>query len=431
MRTVANTTRQAIKDIKDPIHAAMGYRTLVGQSITYTAIPISIYEGARALYGVTRPEVTSMREMLPEWSEDSTIIPIKKDGKYYYVDFSHGFFYDTVSQVPAAVLSQVDQKAEEPLITGIATGLAKAVGRLVDPFISESIYIGTVLDIFVRNGTRKDGSRIWNPRDDFGTKLSKSLIEAAYRLSPGSVPQLKRLGAAAFKQTIKGQDFEVTDELAGLFGFRVVPINPEKTLNFKIQEFNRDTRDERRLIYAGTLSGDPVTDGNKVVKQFIDANEKRLETYNKMRKVYLAARELGMTKREISKIFNDRGAGDLLKYIAKGRFKPFDISDNMKNKYRELAKEKGIPNPLDRRAIREISRIRKRLFRQRLNKEFIIDRDRYTSVPTTLPNTAVVQSPMPVVPKQTAQVIPQTGLTQTETALLSPTEQIIRQRTRT
>ena len=38
---------------------------------------------------------------------------------------------------------------------------------------------------------------------------------------------------------------------------------------------------------------------------------------------------------------------------------------------------------------------------------------------------------MPVVPKQTAQVIPQTGLTQTETALLSPTEQIIRQRTRT
>ena len=28
------------------------------------------------------------------------------------------------------------------------------------------------------------------------------------------------------------------------------------------------------MIYAGTLSGDPVTDGNKVVKQFIDANEK-------------------------------------------------------------------------------------------------------------------------------------------------------------
>ena len=59
-----------------------------------------------------------------------------------------------VSQIPSAVLSQVDQKAEEPLVTGIATGITKAMGRLVDPFISESIYIGTVLDIFVRNGTR-------------------------------------------------------------------------------------------------------------------------------------------------------------------------------------------------------------------------------------------------------------------------------------
>ena len=100
------------------------------------------------------------------------------------------------------------------------------MGRLVDPFISESIYTKTVLDIFVRNGTRADGSKIWNPRDDFGVKVSKSLIEAAYRLSPGSVP-IKKTWCAALKKTIKGQDYE-EDELAGLFGFRVVPINPEK-----------------------------------------------------------------------------------------------------------------------------------------------------------------------------------------------------------
>ena len=85
-------------------------------------------------------------------------------------------------------------------------------------------------------------------------------------------------------KTLKGQEYAVTDELAGLFGFRVVPINPEKTLNFKIQEFRRDERDERRLIYEGTLSGDPVKDADRVVGQFIDANEKRLETFNKMRK---------------------------------------------------------------------------------------------------------------------------------------------------
>ena len=44
---------------------------------------------------------------------------------------------------------------------------------------------------------------------------------------------------------------------------------------------------------------------------------------------------------------------------------------------------------------------------------------------------AMPQTPQPVVPPRPQQVVPQTGLTQTETALLSPEEQIIRQRTRT
>jgi hypothetical protein len=410
----------------------MGYRTLIGQGLTYTTIPIATYEAARALYGVLRPEVTAMREMLPEWSADSTIIPIKRDGKYYYVDFSHGFFYDTVSQIPATVISQVDRNEQEPIITGVAKGIFNAVGQLVDPFISESIYIGTALDIFVRNGTRDDGTRIWNPRDDFGTKVSKSMIEAGYRLSPGSVPQIRRLGKAILGQTLKGQEYEITDELAGLFGFRVVPINPEKTLNFKIQEFRRDERDERRLIYEGTLSGDPVKDADRVVGQFIDANEKRLETFNKMRKIYLAAMELGMSKKKIREMFEERGAGPLFFSISKNRFRPFNISEKMIEKYSDISKEKGIPNPLNRQAQKKINRIIKILGKQRLNTEFRIDKDDFV-VPSSFFNTnqPVSQNPTPVAPPKTAQVVPQTGLTQTETALLSPGEQVIRQRTRT
>ena len=62
-----------------------------------------------------------------------------------------------------------------------------------------------------------------------------------------------------------------------------------------------------------------------------------------------------MTKKKFQKYLMIEVSPDLLKYIERGRFKPFTLSDNMKNKYRELSKEKGIPNPLDRRAIREIS----------------------------------------------------------------------------
>ena len=51
IRTVTNTTRQALDDIASGVHEAMGYRTLIGQGLTFTAVPISIYEAARALYG--------------------------------------------------------------------------------------------------------------------------------------------------------------------------------------------------------------------------------------------------------------------------------------------------------------------------------------------------------------------------------------------
>ena len=66
------------------------------------------------------------------------------------------------------------------------------------------------------------------------------------------------------------------------------------------------------------------------------------------------------------------------------------------------------------------------------NTEFRINKDDFV-VPSSFFNTnePVSQNPTPVVTPKTTQVIPQTGLTRTETALLSPGEQIIRQRTRT
>jgi hypothetical protein len=47
----------------------------------------------------------------------------------------------------------------------------------------------------------------------------------------------------------------------GFFGMREVPIDIDKTMNFKIQLILiKLTRDERNLIYEGTLTGDPVED---------------------------------------------------------------------------------------------------------------------------------------------------------------------------
>ena len=429
VRTTANTTARSLREVKDPIRKSIGYRRLLGQGITYAALPVMAYEGARALYGVSREKVAAMRELLPSFSKDNTILPVYENGKYKYIDFSHGFFYDTLLNPVQSVLANVEAKDEEPLIKGLATGMAKAMSSFMEPFVSESIYLGVVLDLFARNGVTRKGTRIFNERDSIGNKLSAAFKHAAYQLSPGSLPQVKRMIAALTDETVKGTQYEVPDELMGLLGFRKVPLDLNKSLNFKLAEFRTDERNERGLIYKGSLTGDPVKDSELIVKQFIFANEQRFETFNSMRRFYDALKVLGMRDKEIKKEFNDRGMGTLYKKIQTNRFKPFTISDRMIEVYEQLSKEKGIPNPLNKRSEKMIKRIIKRLKKQRLNRDFIIDESMYVSDASSMQTPPLPNTPSPRIMAQTQQRNPITNLTATEQALLSPEEQVIAGRT--
>ena len=173
-RTGVNTTARALKEIKDPVRKQIGYNSLMGQASTYTAIPVIATEIFRFLYGITREQINAIREVLPTWSEDNTILPVYEDGKYKYIDFSHGFFYDTMIQPVQTTLSTVQRNPDQPLVPQLLDGMVKSTGKVFEPFIQESIWTGVVLDIFARNGRTKEGRQIWNERDEPGDKLSKA-----------------------------------------------------------------------------------------------------------------------------------------------------------------------------------------------------------------------------------------------------------------
>ena len=426
-RTGVNTTARALKEIKDPVRKQIGYNSLVGQAATYTAIPVIATEGFRFLYGITRDQVNAIREVLPTWSEDNTILPVYENGKYKYIDFSHGFFYDTMIQPVQTTLATVQRDPNAPLVPQFLDGIVKSTAKVFEPFIQESIWTGVVLDIFARNGRTKEGRQIWNERMSPGDKFSAAVQYAAKELSPGSREQLIRLYKALTNQTVKGTKYEIPDELMGLFGFRKVPLDLEKTLNFRIQEFKRDERAERNLIYRGTRTGDPVKDENQIIRQYIEANRQRLETYNKMRRLYDAVKVLGMRDKKIAEEFDDRGAIDLYGFIENNTFKPFSISDNVIAAYAKESEEKNIPNPLNNRVLNQLGKIENKLYKQKLNQPFIINEEEYllrepdtSMVPPLpeqpMPNPAVVQSTPPVT---------QTGLTPVEQALLSEEEKMI------
>jgi len=114
--------------------------------------------------------------------------------------------------------------------------------------------------VFARNGLDKDGRRIYNPEDSVGNIVKDVAAHVGMNLSPGSLPQFKRLVAAIRDKTINGVDYELTDEALGFIGLRQIPLDVERKLNSKIGEFTFKVSDDRKLIYKGTLTGDPVKD---------------------------------------------------------------------------------------------------------------------------------------------------------------------------
>ena len=439
-RTGTNNIARGIKESKDPVRAVIGKTRLTGAAMTYTAVPYAAYESIRGLYGISRDVAGAIREFVPNWSADNTLLPIYENGEYKYIDFSHSFFYDTMISPVSTILNTVDKDKEAPLMQSLFEGMVKAGQKILDPFISESIWFNGMMDIYARNGVDENGRRIWNPRDSLGQKFKAGMEHLAYKYSPGNYPALKRIYAAALGEDVNGTKYQLPDELLGFLGTRKVKINIPRTLDFKIAEFKRDTRDERSLIYKGTLyGGDGVNDSNEIIKQFIFANNQRLETFNKMRRVYDAAKVLGMRNREIKELFEKRGEGPLFESIKKNKFVPFSITDGYKQAYEDKAKEEGVKNPLNRSTIRLIERIEKKLKKQRLNKDFIIDEKDWIrepkktsslgfgdTLPTTpMPNQQVVQTA--ALPASGAL---NQGLTATENALLSEEEKQITLRNR-
>jgi len=437
-RTGGNTTMRALEEIKDPIRQTIGMKRLVGQALTYGFFPIAAMKAGSALYGITREKLTAMREILPVWSEDNTIIGVYEDGKYKYIDFSHGFFYDTMIQPVNTIVANVEKaklaNEDDPLIVGFVNGLTRAMGKVLEPFFSESIWFGAVADVMIRNGVKDNGSPVWNPDDSIMTKWSKSTQHVAYTLSPGSLPQVKRLLTAIRGKTQSGINYEVPDELLGFVGFRKVPLDLERNFDFKIAQFIKSKRNEARKILEDLRTGDPVTDPNQVIRQYFAANKSFYEDMSKLRRVYDAVKTLGMRDNKIEEIFGERNQLPLYGDIENNAFFPLLVSEGMIQSTEDLADDKNIPKIFSEKVMRQIEKMENDMQRLKLNKDFDLDINNYL-----LQNVDTSKLPTPPLPKEVTETAVNptvinsgqmaqlnNGLTMAENALLSDEEKMIK-----
>ena len=464
LRTSTNIIRRGLDEITMEVKndkgelvkplAGIGYQRLIGMATTSVAVPTAVVEAAKVLYDITEDELQALRRYVPEWSKNSTLIPIrdKETGDLKYVDFSHANAYDILYRPIQTVINAVTEGRtdKDGIMDDFFKGLITASSELGKPFVEEAIWTEALADLFIRGGRTREGNQVFNPEDTAGNKIRAALGHLVETQAPFSYQQLKRLDLAIEPVDViekgkfdkYGQAFELGDELAGFTGFRPVKLNVERGLDFKVAEFQKGIRESRQLFTRNALKGGPVTP-EEIVDAYINANRALFQVKKNLYKDIKAAETLGTSDQIINKAA-ERVSKKEFNTINYGIFTPLNLSQDVQKVFAENAEKLGLPNPLES-ALQVISDIQSRLSGLSLTEEKIPQIEnpfKNLPEPTLAPIQGLPQLPNPTeiqgygqinLPGTVVgnQINPVTKLTQAEEQLLSPAEKLIRQRQRT
>ncbi len=452
-RTGAGIFRQIIKDLKDPITGKInpitstnpmkseGMKRLVGTTLAMGVIPYSLIKGSQAIYGVTQEEADAARDFVAPWSKNSQLIFVKDPdtGELYYTDWSKNNVYDTLTRPFQSLLTNIQQgiEDEEILLKGFIEGIAKAAGETASPFISESIYSEAFADIMLRGGRTREGQELWNDTTPLGEQMTIATQHVIKTLKPTVAP-FERVYKGAKGIPGKGPTmYEVPKELAGIFGFRLEKVDPEKALGFYLYDLRQGQSEATKLFTGGkfgVLSGEPKTPKDVIERYFV-ANKALFDVRKEAQTHLMNAMKLGVNPNKLEEIFEKRGIPQkLLNDLLSGEFKPYFPSEKIQERFEDIAFQGGQPNPF-LGAEGTLEAMRNLLEIQNLYGDFNLELSDF--LPDTDPQgqSALPEQPMPnqqVV--QTAAIpaagVMNQGLTATENALLSEEEKQIRLRSR-
>ena len=475
IRTTYNIIELGAKEAtsNNPKLRQMGLRRLLGAYVTLSGTGAAVGKTAQALTGVTMEEIEAYKRSLSApWEKRAQIIPINKwkEGVGKAINFSYFSPYDVVTKPIEAVFKQW----QEGTIKGQDIGdklLAQAFNQdgplrtLLDPFITQSIALERFTDVLPaeiglgnRGGITKTGSKVYSETDSSGDKIAKSFVHVLKGIEPGALTTGRKL-VQGLQGDVKrgGQPVSLQDEiLALLSGIRIINIDAPRTMQYKITEYNNNKRSVTATEKFFSLENFRQRGPEVLADEFKDIQEENLRVNKDFYQVLEDAQSMGVPKQKLKRIMKERRISSKnSNKLLRGVNIPYSGYDGRMKK--RITDARKLSKELNEGSINRNYFYPRRLFKQ-IEREYkrksikpiepgpgLIERgisgaqDLFGSIPqqdTTvqqaniqtppLPNT-----PMPITPKIATNINPNTNLTQTESALLSPSEQLIRQRSRT
>jgi hypothetical protein len=442
---------------------AMGYRSLMGQAATLWALN----EGARGLgYAMTNITPEQIRTYKDEFAADymkySDLIPIsnldKDKGTFKVFDMSRYNPYDLISStVNNLIVRATDPKTKlDPtkIETDVMAEYFNASGPLLD-LLNGTLFglsIGTegVYEAF--SGKTKTGSSVWSDSDTALEKIDKGFMHILNKNEPGVISSAQRVTAAlAGDVSGTGQPIEIGDEAFKLIGGSTVTVDVPGSFAFKISEFQNTFKEPK--VSEGWYSTKNYQQRGpaQLVREYNDMNEEAFREQYRFYRAVKSALDSGlMTEDQIKQALKDRKiAKRTIRAILNGRYKALSWGEGgLEARYKKI--RDANPNKrFDKYDFVPKGELKdaQRNWDSMYFEDFEIQRkepEQVSQAPIVPTQTQTAQPNIPVPPLPdtgTPVVNPtqiaagttinnQTGLTDSESIYLSPTEQLYRRRER-
>ena len=450
-RTGYGIVERALKEIADPVTGkinpitstnplkGIGMKRLIGATTAFAALPYGLVEGVKAINGVSDEEADAGRDFVAPWSKNSQLLWFKdpETGELYYSDWSSNNVYDTLTRPIQTVLRNLQEgiEDEEVLLKGFQQGLTEAAAEIANPFIGESIFTEAVGDIVARGGITKEGKQLYTEETPKNEKFTRILKHIAETQAPQYKQFVRVYDSYTGKPDNNGDVIEIDKALAGVFGFRMIKLRPDKGLEYYISDYLSGERNSRREFTGGPEGViKPAKTARDVIERYFVANRAMFNVHQRMKTHINNAEKLGLSQGDIGGIFKKRGIRKDYNYLDAGIFSPYFPSKDVQNKFYEIADQTGLANPFEQ-ALPILTDMYNAFSRQSLNDTFEYKLEDFLPKPQPEIDTQQqpLQTPMPsgnIILGQSQPMTTDQGLTPTEMALLSPEEQQIRLRQR-
>jgi hypothetical protein len=356
--------------------------------------------------------------------------------------------------------------------------------EILEPFVSQPLGYDRLIDVTTGGGYKPKGGRVYTQADDLGEKINKSFAYIIEGLKPGVIITSEKISAGLRKDLTKGgKPVNTMDELLALFsGIRLIRVDTKSDLKYYAATLNSMMRDIDEASDFYSTKGWQDKTPTDLVRDFDRQQDKAFRIQKDMFIRIEDMKLLNVNNRTIRKILQNAQVNDvLISNLMRGRFTPSPYSnprfkqkvEYIKKAFKELEEEGEYFYDVNKRWIfpkRKLDAVKRDWTRRKFFPEgYTPDTTKYktdskgrtlydedgsplidkepgifkkgiekikklvnpladlTSQKPQAP--PLPQTPMPNVAVAAMQKNPQTGLTRTETALLSPSEQEIARKT--